>query len=138
MAVRTPTVRAITEVLVRANRWAVTGFEVRTPQDGAADSIAIYSEAAEVDGDGKRLAVTQLGLIELTSPVAIAALLADVGVRYEAYRQTATAPGVAMTLALREALVAVATAHGKFPADAEPEVVAEPLPMDPPPVIPEP
>ena len=120
MPLKTPDTRAIAQVLIEANRWAVNGFEVKTPQDGTPDQISIYCEAWH-EIDGARVTVTPLGLVELRGPAAIGALLADAAARFEAARLTATDPAVALYQALRDAMTAVAVAAGRFPADAEPE-----------------
>ena len=117
MARKTDNPRDVVTVRTRANRWAITGFDVRTPQDGSPNSVHIYAESWEQSGSA-RLHVTAMGQTDIVGNTAIAAVLTRIGEIYEEQRAAGVDHWLAQYNAMKLALEEVKIAVGDFPDDA--------------------
>lgn len=128
MPLTTFTPRAISAVQLEADHWGITGFTVRTPQDGGPTTLVVYSEAWLAE----RKTVTPLAVTELSGLDAIQGVLGDVADRYAQYLKTDLPAGGALYLAMRDALYALKQGDGVFPLDAlTPEAAAAVLAAQP-------
>jgi hypothetical protein len=121
MAYETASPVTVTQVLIEANRWAVTGIDIRTPQDGSLDNIFIYAESWTGAGapGGFRGDINQCPTLEVSGPSSILALCNSAATKYEAL-VSSYANDVAFYRACRDTFLEYAVAQGTIPSSAAP------------------
>lgn len=118
MALSTRDARTVLAVQTVADHWGITGFLVRTPQDGSPKRLEVYAEAWSGAPDASRTHVQPLAMSEYIGDAAILTLLDQVGQAYEAYRGAGLDRGPAQYAAMRDVLQKLKQTEGVFPADA--------------------